>query len=240
MKSQWRNDPFAVTNLIGSPGRYRSKVRVLALLGAAVAFLSLILVSPLFLGVLAGLSGVSDWNRLSAVGQTYGAASAVLSALALGGVAVSLFFQASQARAQQIQMVREYQRELLRMTLENPELYMPCWRPIEAPGLDVDGRRQHLFMTLRMNYAYMGYEVGIINEASLRLDVLTGAFKGQVGREYWHEARRLWILRGRRNRRTRQFVRIVEEEYDNAVTKGPPTLGRRINNTSQNTSTGYL
>lgn len=126
------------------------------------------------------------------------------------------------------------------MTLENPELYMPCWRPIEIPGLDIEGKRQHLFMTLRMNYAYTGFEVGIISEASLRQDILAGAFKGQVGREYWAEVRRLWLLRGRRNQRTRQFVRVVEEEYRKAVKKGLPTVGRRMDDLSDNTSTGYL
>ena len=100
-----------------------------------------------------GLGGV-DWAKLSNIGQTYGAASAVLSALAVGGVAISLFLQANQGRANQVQMVREYQRELVRMLLDDPDLYLPCWRPYDLPGLDINAKRQNLFSMLRMNYRF--------------------------------------------------------------------------------------
>ncbi|OLB64717.1 MAG: hypothetical protein AUI10_09845 [Actinobacteria bacterium 13_2_20CM_2_72_6] len=56
------------------------------LLGAAVAVtVAAVVLSPFLLGALGGF-GV-NWTRLSEIGQTYGAVSAVLSALALGAVA---------------------------------------------------------------------------------------------------------------------------------------------------------
>jgi uncharacterized protein DUF6082 len=202
----------------------RKVITSFVMLAITAGVLSLILLSPLLFRQLGG----TDWNTLSQIGQTYGAASAIVSALALGGVAVSLFLQAGQARAHQIQMVREYQLELVRMVLEDPNLYIPCWRPIEVPGLNPDGKRQHLFITLRMNYALMGYEIGVISERGLRGDTLAGMFKGSAGREYWEESRQFWFLRASRNRQTRAFLRIVDEEYEKAVAAGPPIQGRTI------------
>src|ERR1019366_579474 len=140
---------------------------------------AVILLSPLLLRALGTLGG-ANWSRLSEIGQAYGAASAILSALAVGGVAVSLFLQAGQARANQVQMVRDFQRELVMACLDNPDLYLPCWRPM--PDRDMNGARQDLYTMLRLNYGQMGYEVGIITEASLRGDLLEGIFQGAVGR----------------------------------------------------------
>jgi hypothetical protein len=98
-----------------------------------------------------------DWGRLSYIGQTYGAESAILSALAVGGVSVSLFLQARQARATSlflqarqaratnIQMVRDYRRELIMMALENPDLYLPCLCPISLSDISADAMRQNLY-----------------------------------------------------------------------------------------------
>jgi hypothetical protein len=189
--------------------------------------LGLILLSPLLLRQMGALGG-ADWAKLSNIGQTYGAASAILSALAVGGVAISLFLQANQGRANQVQMVREYQRELVRILLDDPERYLPCWRSYDLPELDINGKRQHLFSMLRMNYAQMGYEVGIISESSLRGDLLKGTFQGAAGREYWMDARQ----RRRLNRRapSRRFWSIVDDEYVRAVAAGPPIMGRTLDN----------
>lgn len=56
-----------------------------------VASVSLVIASPL---VLDGLdTGEQDWNRLSEIGQTYGAVSAIIAVIALVGVMVSLIIQ---------------------------------------------------------------------------------------------------------------------------------------------------
>jgi hypothetical protein len=64
---------------------------------AGLGGLALILLSPLALSWLDTLAGV-NWSRLSEIGQTYGAASAILATLAFGGVAVSVFLQAQQIK----------------------------------------------------------------------------------------------------------------------------------------------
>lgn len=60
---------------------------------AAIAFLALVILSPLALRTLARSFDL-NWSNLSNVGQTYSAVSALLTALALGGVAISLLYQA--------------------------------------------------------------------------------------------------------------------------------------------------
>ena len=199
----------------------------LAIAMTAVAVVVVILLSPLLLRQLGRIGGV-DWVRLSYIGQTYGAASATLSALAVGGVAISLFLQARQARATNIQMVRDYQRELIKMALENPNLYLPCLRPVGLSDIGVDDIRQNLYSNLRMSYAQMGYEVGTISEAALRRDFLEGIFQGAVGRECWSHSRERWYLDTRS--RARRFWGIVDDEYEKAVASGPPIMGRSLEN----------
>jgi hypothetical protein len=59
----------------------------------AVGVLVLVVISPIALQRIASIHGIK-WMRLSNVGQTYGAVSALLTALALGGVVISLLYQA--------------------------------------------------------------------------------------------------------------------------------------------------
>jgi hypothetical protein len=193
------------------------------MLGAAIAMgtaaaLGVVLVSPLLLGRLAALGAV-NWARLSEIGQTYGAASAILAMLALGGVAFSVFLQARQARADQIQAIRGLHTELVRIELDNLPLYLPCWGPLDIPT--DDGKRRHVYTTLMMDYAWMGYEIGSIPESWLR-DMLAGMFRGEVGRRYWKMTRQSWDRALGGSRRGRHFLRIVEEEHDRAASAGPP------------------
>jgi Family of unknown function (DUF6082) len=84
---------------------------------AITGLLSLILVSPLLLRQLAQIKGI-DWTELSNIGQTYGAVSAILSAVALIGITISLVIQARQARTERVRITRERQMELLRIILD--------------------------------------------------------------------------------------------------------------------------
>jgi hypothetical protein len=182
----------------------------------------MVLLTPMLMREIGTGRGV-DWARLSDVGQTYGAASAILSALALGGVAVSLLVQARQAKAQQIQTVRGYQLELLRLTLDNPQLYLPCWG-IQTDPFGLDGNRQIVFTNLLMIYQLMGYETGVISESSMRGVILADLFQGEVGRRYWTELGHPRWDRRVSGRQGRRFLRIVDDEYHKAVTAGPPTI----------------
>ena len=108
----------------------------------------LVLASPLALPVLDDV-GDRDWRRLSEIGQTYGAVSAVLSALALGGVAGSLALQRQpaeldrrSAKLDRELAFRSVHTELLMFGIQNPDLLEMFGRwaraesPNERPGID--------------------------------------------------------------------------------------------------------
>jgi len=161
------------------------------------------------------------WTRLSEIGQTYGAISAVLSALALGAVAASLFIQARQARANEIQAVRGYHLELVRVQLDDLPTYLPCWGPLNLPG--ATAQRRHIYTNLMFAYGSMGYGVGEISEPLLR-NMLAGMFQGAFARRYWVAARGAWVASAAERRRGRRFVAIVDDEHRQAVAAGPPAL----------------
>ncbi len=222
MRTRRRLGPVNVQHVAGSRSRSRKAMISMAVLAATAGVLGLVLLSPLLMRQLGTLWGL-DWARLSNIGQTYGAASAILSALALGAVAVSLLVQARQTKVQQIQAVRGFHLELLRMTLDDPAVYIPCWgwnldMPEEAR------ERQQIFMIMMMNYEAMGYAIGVVSESSLRGSFLADMFQSEVGRQYWNHARSAWTLDLSESRRGRRFVQIVEDEYNRAVATGPPLV----------------
>ena len=222
MRTSRRLGPANVQSVTGSRSRSRKAMISMAVLAATVGALGLVLLSPLLLRQLGTLRGV-DWTRLSNIGQTYGAASAILSALALGAVAVSLLVQARQTKVQQIQAVLGYHLELMRMTLDDPPVYLPCWGwNLDMP--EVTRKRQQIFTIMMMNHEVMGYMVGVTSELSLRGVFLADLFQGEVGRQYWKHARDVWTLELRESRRGRRFVQIVENEYNRAVAAGPPLI----------------
>ncbi|GAA2486966.1 DUF6082 family protein [Winogradskya humida] len=150
---------------------------VLAILGA----LGAVLLSPFALSRLPAGERV-DWGTLSDVGQTYGAASAVLSVLALGGVAVSLHMQRRESKAAREQSIRGLHTELLRMALDD-ETFLECWGSIGDP-VDVAWYRQHIYLNLIVSHWQMMWEIGALTEAHLRLTA-AGLFGGPLGRRYW-------------------------------------------------------
>jgi uncharacterized membrane protein len=85
-----------------------------------LAIVGLVILSPLALAGIAHFR--SDWIQLSNIGQTYGAISAILSALALGGILASLLYQARDSRIAHEQMIRTFQFELIKLELDDPSL----------------------------------------------------------------------------------------------------------------------
>ena len=230
VRKRRRLGPTDVQRVAGSRSRSRKASRSrsrkamirIAVVAATAGILDLVLLSPLLMRQLGMLRGV-DWARLSNIGQTYGAASAILSALALGAVAVSLLVQARQTKVQQVQAVRGFHLELLRTTLDDPSVYMPCWG-WSLDMAEVARKRQQIFTIMMMNYERMGYEVGVIPELSLRGVFLADMFQSEVGRQYWSHARSVWSLALGESRQGRRFVQIVEDEYNRAVAAGPPSI----------------
>ena len=95
----------------------------------------LILLSPLGLEKLSAIKGI-DWIRLSDVGQTYGAASALVAGIALVGVVISIVLQMRSLAVSRIQMARAFHFDLIKFSIENPQL-LPGWGFSSSPGSTV-------------------------------------------------------------------------------------------------------
>jgi hypothetical protein len=182
---------------------------LLVLLAAAV--IGLVAISPLALGGLGGLA--SDWNRLSLIGQAYGAASALLSVIALVGVGASLIFQSRENRASREQALRTSHAELMRLAMDEP-LYAEIWAPLNPPG-DFGVQRQHMYVNLVVSHWEMEYGLHALSEEHLRV-IARGVFSTDAGRRYWQAARPTRAISSV-GRRERRFHQILDEEYSAAV-----------------------
>jgi hypothetical protein len=183
----------------------------------AVGFLIFTAASPLFLIPASQIPGV-DWAGLGQISQAYGLASAILAALGLAGIAASVYYQSQQTRAQLIYDTRSTQLELLQILLEKPELYGPCVSPAAMRDLAPDEFRQHLFITLMLNYARMGYEAGTLAPELVTDEILAGVFEGEIGRNYWSRVRPIWQMEAARSSGPRaRFVALTEKAFNDAA-----------------------
>lgn len=182
----------------------------LAVVVAAVA-------SPLLLGYLDAAGGNWDWQRLSAIGETYGAASALLSALAIGGVSLSLVLQARQTNQARTQAARQMHLELVKIAFEEPA-YLACFG--EDPAPDGADARQLAYVNLIVSNWMARWDLRIVGEAPLRA-AAANLFRTDIGRVYWdrHGPGR---IRNEPIRRRRRILAAIDAEYQAAVRGGPP------------------
>ncbi|MGA2825135.1 MAG: DUF6082 family protein [Streptosporangiaceae bacterium] len=212
------------TNVRPAARSHGWRVKLLRKSGLGVVFLLvnlavlwLILISPLFLQQIEKIKGIS-WSNLANVGQTYGAASAILSAIALIGIALSFTLQLRQSRTERIRLVRDRRIQLLETVIDAPHLYGPVIGMSEE--VTADQERRNLFTSMWVDYSRMGYELGILTEAMLRGEILPGLFRNEAGRQWWNAASHTWTEDQMLTRRDRRFIRIVKEEYVVAQARG--------------------
>jgi hypothetical protein len=200
----------------------RLGARPLAVLsGVIVAILVLVLValSPFALREIARLPGM-NWVRLSNVGQTYGGISALLAALALVGVVISLLYQARDVGIAREQARRTIHNELLRMELEDP-IYMEA---LGAPwgiriATDYDSLRQFSFIHMWVSFWQGRYLLNEMSETQLRAGATFELFNSKAGRDFWLASRARWMTGSSRDLK---FAKILDEEYQKALAKGDP------------------
>ncbi|WP_433177405.1 DUF6082 family protein [Actinoallomurus sp. CA-150999] len=210
----------------GAPRSARISL-VVTLLLVVVLSVGLIGVSPLALDVFHG--SASHWNRLSSIGQTYGAASAVLSVLAVIGVAVTLVLQARDSRAIRLQAIRESHTRLLEMAMNDPELNK-VWGPSGLSDPFVQ-QRQSMYANMIISQWEMSYATHSLTDDHLRL--LAAEFlSGAIGRDFWalaHRAR----LDTSESKLNRRFHEIIDKEYQRLLSTpaiSPPEPGELSNN----------
>lgn len=85
-----------------------------------VIVVGLVLVSPFALTPFSRFE--TDWQRLSEIGQAYGGISAILSAVAVIGVVVSLAIQSKSAVLDREQAMRTMHFDLLALALSDSDL----------------------------------------------------------------------------------------------------------------------
>jgi uncharacterized protein DUF6082 len=187
---------------------------------ALAAILVLVVLSPLALGGLARYR--NNWLLLSNIGQTYGAVSALLSSIALGGVVLSLLYQARDSQTAREQTTRSLQLELIKMQMEDPELMTASGAPW---GLAIPSEsapiRKFLYIQIWISYLYGSYIIGDVPESTLRYVFANELFRSRAGRSYW-EARSERQSMGGGNRRHNQFYRILADEYKKAISSDAP------------------
>jgi hypothetical protein len=172
-------------------------------------------VSPIALDFFGG--SANSWARRGNIGQTYEAAAALLSVLALGGVAVSLVLQARESKANREHASRLIHTDLLKMAMDD-RAYLECWGPYSS-ATDPVALRQAMYVNLILSYWETRWELGQLSEVHLRQGA-AHMFRATPGRDFWADARTLRSDTSE-SRRARRFHQILDEEYLAALTPGP-------------------
>jgi hypothetical protein len=182
--------------------------------GVVAASVILVALSPLALHLVTSF-GTPNWAELSNVGQTYGAVSALLSALALLGVAGSVFLQARETRYNRWAAGRAHHYELIRLALDDP-LYRQVF---DAGRMPEEAGRLTGYTNLLLEFWTMLWEFGDVSESRLRLH-LAEILGTEAGRSYWEYVGKLRPA-GAGSRREREFHRIADEIYRQSASPSP-------------------
>ncbi|HEX6473278.1 MAG TPA: DUF6082 family protein [Streptosporangiaceae bacterium] len=191
----------------------------------------LIAISPVALDLVSG--STSRWERLSFIGQTYGA---ILSVLALIGVVTTLWLQARETKLNREEARRAAIEDLLKMAMDDPDLD-ECWGPVPA-GEDAKVRRQQMYVNMIISEWQMSFETKALGESRLRA-ISREMFEGAAGQRFWRAARDIRISTSE-TKSARRFHEILDGEYQRALASAatvppspgdagqaaPPSLGR--------------
>ncbi|MFH9013744.1 DUF6082 family protein [Streptomyces sp. NPDC017943] len=183
--------------------------------------MSLVAWSPFILRAIAPAG--MDWNRLSEVGQAYGAVAVLFSAAAFLGAVVSIWHQGKQTRIMNEEIRSSMHKELIIRALDDESL-MHCWDPPPAPSTFQE-MRQHVFCNLIYRLWLTDYLVGRVTLEACEI-TLNLHFRGEVARRHWRIYGQLWNdwAKANGNKRERNFVLLTQNAFEKAVGAGPETL----------------
>jgi Family of unknown function (DUF6082) len=143
--------------------------------------------------------------------------SLVISSVALLGVACGLILQARQLKANQLQVSRATQLELVKLVIDNPELLA---RSVDSSNSELK-IRINSFLNYRFKRMELSYSIKAVSAASVRLQSEL-IFNEGYPVEWWAAAREVYAAEAM-TRRERQFFALVDEEYTR-VKDGRPSL----------------
>jgi Family of unknown function (DUF6082) len=189
----------------------RFKVAV-TLLGVAALLLGLSAFSPLLLAHVD--FGDADWSRAADIGQAYGAASSILSALALAGVSWTIVMQLRQNQIARVQAEEQLRVMMTRLAMSDSDLCEVWWMGGDAVS-DTE-RKQMLFADLILIQWQTAWQIGELPDDGLR------AHLGQLFREL-PVARRFWAqtrphrMNIRHSPADNRFSKIVDDVYEATI-----------------------
>jgi hypothetical protein len=183
--------------------------RVIPYLGIG-AIVFLVVVSPVILEHFGKLLPL-DVEYVSKIGGSYGAISAILSAIALCFLAVSSYLQVRQTQISQLHAIRTMQFELLRISLDNPQ-YRGALGASFGSKSDNDWRF-HAYLNLWTMHFQMAFLTDAIDERGLRSWVINELFNSEYGLGYWEEARDAFKAEQKTGKH-KTFFRIINQEYE--------------------------
>jgi hypothetical protein len=191
---------------------------VVALYGGVTSVAALLLLSPLLIGLVGDQFDV-DWARLSEIGQSYTGISALLSALALVGVAASIRLQTKQTSITLQHSVRDLQFGLLRLAMDDP-LYASVLQPMptEGPSTEHNDYRRFVYITQWFRLNEFSFESGELTRRELNSILRTEMFPRPEIRQWWDRARPFWQDHAAEynSKRYTEFLAMVESAYQDS------------------------
>jgi hypothetical protein len=136
----------------------------------------------------------------------------IISSFALIGVVVGLLLQNRQLRASHTQVVREMHLELVKMTIENPELATSVYKGSSAKDFAA-----HTLINFQATLWLTAYTLKDVSKASLAQQVAS-LFEGEQARIWWGYARKYYEM-DLSSKRGRDFFAIMDNEFNKALTE---------------------
>lgn len=174
----------------------------LATAAVLIVVLIVIVVSPLLFIVIARRT--SQWPELANVGSAYGGVAAVLSGVALVGIALSLLFQWRQTVSTQILALRQHHFELVKLGIADPRLLTH-----DEPADEAEATLRRLHYNLWVAQWAMLWDLRQCDESYLR-QVATELFAHRTARLWWQAYGRTWSAKP--TRRRQRFYEVLTSE----------------------------
>lgn len=153
-----------------------------------------------------------DWGKMGDIGQ---AVAAVTGAFGLVAVAVGTFQQTRAMQIQNSHAVAETTRGLLRLGMEDPQVYAPLYGG-EVVGMTPEQLKLFLAFRMTMYDLRHGFLVGVIDAKVLNDGPLPNLFQRSEAREYWAKTREEW-LGNTPTKACKEFAEVVDKAYYRAV-----------------------
>ncbi len=181
-----------------------------ALIVTSIVTSIFVIASPILLAVVVAYDPRPiTWVDLANVGQAYGGAAALISALALAGIAGSLLLQFRQTHLAQAISIRERHFELVKLGIERPEL-------LHAVGAKADHTEGLIiaYANLWVGHWFTHWDLDIMDEIHLK-HILKGFFRNEIIRLWWTEHGANWSTLD--TQRRKRFIEILTEECARAA-----------------------